>query len=247
MVTGPVVLVAHRGHAAEWPENTLPALDSAAAAGAPWVEIDVQLTADGVPVLLHDADLERVAGRPGSIFELDAAALNGIAVGEPARLGDRFPAARIPTLAAFAAWLRERPALRAFVELKHESLAHFGRQQVLAACRKALAPAAAQCALISYDYGVLELAARTGSEPLGWVVRGFEEAIATQARGLPARWLFCNHERLPPGPLPPGPWDWVLYEVADEATARRLIGRGARWLETMRYRALAAALAREAV
>lgn len=246
-MTEPVVLVAHRGHAAEWPENTLPALASAADAGAPWVEFDVQLTADGVPVLLHDPDLARVAGREDRIFELDAADLAGIPVGEPARLGDRFPDARIPTLAGLAAWLRQRPALRAFVELKHESLAHHGRERVLAACRAALAPAAGQWAFISYDYGVLELAARAGTGPVGWVVRRCDEEMEALARRLPARWLFCNHERLPPGPLRPGPWDWVLYEVGDAATARALIGRGARWLETMHYPALAAALAREAV
>lgn len=246
-MTEPVVLVAHRGHAAEWPENTLPALESAVDAGAPWVEIDVQVTADGVPVLLHDADLARVAGREESIFELDAAALEDFAVGEPARLGDRFPRARVATLAAFAAWLHERPAVRAFVELKHESLARWGREPVLAACREALAPAAGQWAFISYDYEVLALAHGAGEPEVGWVVRGFDAAIAARARELPARWLFCNHERLPPGPLPPGPWDWVLYEVADAATARALLGRGARWLETMRYAALAAALAHEAV
>lgn len=242
-----VVLVAHRGLAAEWPENTLPALTAAADAGAPWVEIDVQLTADGVPVLLHDADLARVAGREDGIFALDAAALAEIAVGEPARLGDRFPAARIPTLATFAAWLRDRPALSAFIELKHESLAQHGRERVLAACREALAPAAGQWAFISYDYEVLALARAAGEDALGWVVRGFDAEIAARARELPARWLFCNHERLPPGPLPSGPWEWVLYEVGDAATALPLIARGARWLETMDCAGLAAALARKAV
>lgn len=241
-MTSPVILVAHRGHAAEWPENTLPALESAVDAGAPWVEVDVQVTADGVPVLLHDADLARVAGRPDSIFELDAATLNSIAAGEPARLGDRFPAARIPTLAAFAAWLRERPAVRAFVELKHESLARWGRAPVLAACREALAPAAGQWAFISYDYEVLALARGFGEPEVGWVVRGFDAAIAAQARELPARWLFCNHERLPSGPLPAGPWDWVLYEVADAAMARALVARGAGWLETMDMETLRGAL-----
>jgi hypothetical protein len=79
------------------------------------------------------------------------------------------------------------------------------------------------------------------------VVRGFDPDIAAQARRMEAAWLFCNHERLPPGPLPAGPWTWVLYEIEDAGTARALMARGARWLETMRYRALATALAREAV
>ena len=59
---------------------------------------------------------------------------------------------------------------------------------------------------------------------------------------MPAGWLFCNHTRLPPGPLPAGPWEWVLYEVDDAALANRLMARGARWLETMAIDELGQAL-----
>jgi glycerophosphoryl diester phosphodiesterase len=241
------VLVAHRGHAAERPENTLVALQDAVDAGARWVEVDVQLSRDGVPVLLHDADLQRVAGRPQTVFELDAAALAAIPAGEPERFGDRFGDARIPRLGEFAAWLQGRPEVHAFVELKSESLERFGRAPLLAACLDALAPAAGQWHLISYDYEVLLLAHERDIGGLGWVVRGFDAGVAAQARRIEAAWLFCNHERLPPGPLPGGPWEWVLYEVGDVTTARALLARGARWLETMQFRALTAALEREAV
>jgi glycerophosphoryl diester phosphodiesterase len=241
------VLVAHRGHAVERPENTLPALQDAVDAGARWVEVDVQLCAGGVPVLLHDADLQRVAGRAEAIFDLDAATLDDIPVGEPERFGAPFPDARIPRLAEFAAWLSGHPGVHAFVELKVESLERFGRKQVLAACLEVLAPAAGQWRLISYDHDVLALAHAHGIRELGWVVRGFDPGIAAQVREIEAAWLFCNHERLPPGPLPAGPWTWVLYEIEDAGTARALMARGAHWLETMRYRALATALAREAV
>ena len=241
------VLVAHRGHAAARPENTLPALQDAVDAGARWVEVDVQLCAGGVPVLLHDADLARVAGRPEPIFDLDVATLDEIPVGEPERLGAQFPGARIPRLAEFAAWLSGHPGVQAFVELKVESLERFGRKQVLAACLEALAPAAGRWRLISDDYEALALAHANGLRGLGWVVHSLDADLAAGASRIEADWLFCNHERLPPGPIAPGPWTWVLYEIGDAGTARALLARGARWLETMHYRALAAALAAEAV
>ncbi|HEY9197768.1 MAG TPA: glycerophosphodiester phosphodiesterase family protein, partial [Gammaproteobacteria bacterium] len=50
----PPILIAHRGYAARHPENTLSALQAAVAAGARWLEFDVQLSADHEPVLLHD-------------------------------------------------------------------------------------------------------------------------------------------------------------------------------------------------
>jgi glycerophosphoryl diester phosphodiesterase len=63
---GGVLAVAHRGHPYRERENTLPSLRAALAAGADAVEVDVRLTADGTPVLLHDATLERLwgVGRP---------------------------------------------------------------------------------------------------------------------------------------------------------------------------------------
>lgn len=226
------VLVAHRGYAARWPENTLPGLDAAVAAGARWVEVDVQLTADGVPVLLHDADLQRVSDRAASVFELTATALADVPVGEPARFGTRFAQLRAPTLEAFAAWLAGHPDVAAFVEFKQESIERFGRIAVVDACMRAMASARGQWAPISFDYEALALAGDAGAGSLGWVVRGFDAEVEARARALPARWLFCNHERLPPGPLPRGPWDWVIYEVADAALAHSLLARGARWLET---------------
>jgi glycerophosphoryl diester phosphodiesterase len=236
-------LVAHRGYAAHWPENTLPALDAAVAAGARWVEIDVQLCADGVPVLLHDADLERVAGHPVSVFSLAAADLVSIPVGEPARFGARFAQVRAATLREFAAWLAGQAEVSAFVEMKHESIERFGRVAVVEACTSAMAPASGRWVPISSDYEALALAAAAGAEALGWVLRGFDTAVEARARSLPARWLICNHKRLPRGPLARGPWDWVIYEVADAALARSLMARGPCWLETMAIGELRDALA----
>ena len=241
-VTEPPVLIAHRGHAAVCPENTLPALDSAADAGARWVEIDVQLTADGVPVLLHDDDLERTSGHKVSVFSLTAAALAGFCVGEPARFGERFAGLRAPTLSEFDAWLRARPGVQAFVELKTESIQRFGRGAMVDACLEALGPPGERWVPLSYDEGILAVFADRGAERLAWVIREFDQETVARAQALPARWLFRNHERMDPGPLPEGPWSWVPYEVDNPELARDLAARGARWLETMHFGALARAL-----
>lgn len=61
------LVIGHRGARGLRPENTLPSIDAAIAAGAEMIEIDVQLTADGVPAVLHDPrlspDLHRKDGR----------------------------------------------------------------------------------------------------------------------------------------------------------------------------------------
>jgi glycerophosphoryl diester phosphodiesterase len=67
-----VEITAHRGDARAAPENTLPAFRAAADAGADWIELDAQLTADGVVIVHHDADFARITGgadrrRPGDM------------------------------------------------------------------------------------------------------------------------------------------------------------------------------------
>jgi glycerophosphoryl diester phosphodiesterase len=55
-------VIGHRGAMAYAPENTLTSFREAKARGATWIEIDVKLTADSVPVLMHDPSLERTMG-----------------------------------------------------------------------------------------------------------------------------------------------------------------------------------------
>lgn len=65
-----VTISAHRGGPPPAPENTLAALEQAIAMGADYTEIDVQQTADGVVVLMHDVDLMRVANDPRRITDV---------------------------------------------------------------------------------------------------------------------------------------------------------------------------------
>ncbi len=68
-------VIGHRGAAASAPENTLAGLRAAAALGATWVEFDVMLTKDRVPVLFHDDNLRRITGRDALMAETSYAEL----------------------------------------------------------------------------------------------------------------------------------------------------------------------------
>lgn len=72
---------AHRGLALEAPENTLLSFAYAVAAGATYVETDVHASHDGVAIIAHDEDLERVAGRPVRVDHLTASELGRIDLG----------------------------------------------------------------------------------------------------------------------------------------------------------------------
>jgi len=63
------LFIAHRGASAEAPENTLAAFRRALALGADGIELDVQVTRDGVPMVFHDTSLTRLTGRRGRIAQ----------------------------------------------------------------------------------------------------------------------------------------------------------------------------------
>src|SRR5215813_8947526 len=55
-------VIGHRGAAAYAPENTLASFREARKRGATWVETDVKMTSDGIPIVMHDASLKRTTG-----------------------------------------------------------------------------------------------------------------------------------------------------------------------------------------
>ena len=63
------IAVAHRGGDQSAVENTMPAFEHAVSLGYDYLETDVHLSSDGVLVAFHDADLERITGRPGTIAD----------------------------------------------------------------------------------------------------------------------------------------------------------------------------------
>ncbi|TAD74196.1 MAG: glycerophosphodiester phosphodiesterase [Oscillatoriales cyanobacterium] len=109
-----VWVIAHRGSSASAPENTIAAIEQAIADGADAIELDVQELADGTLAILHDLNLQRLAGVDHPSHELTVADLADLDVGR--WFGPAFGAARIPTLAQVLAQVGDRVALN--LELK---------------------------------------------------------------------------------------------------------------------------------
>lgn len=75
------LIIGHRGASVEAPENTLAAFGLAAEQGADGVELDVRFSADGDVVVIHDATVERITGRPGKVRSLRTAELQALDAG----------------------------------------------------------------------------------------------------------------------------------------------------------------------
>lgn len=111
---------AHRGHSIGAPENTLPALEAAAAHGASVAEVDVVLTRDDEIVLLHDEILDRTTSGKGRAAALDLTAIKALDAG--AWFGPSFAGTRVPTLTE-ALTAAKRQGIGLLVEIKERQRA----------------------------------------------------------------------------------------------------------------------------
>lgn len=87
-MTREALAIAHRGEPIRHTENTLAGIEAAFRAGAPMVEIDVRLTSDGAPMLLHDAELTRLWNRPDSLASLTRQQVRGLVDGAGQHIPD---------------------------------------------------------------------------------------------------------------------------------------------------------------
>jgi glycerophosphoryl diester phosphodiesterase len=90
----PPLNIAHRGANETAPENTLAAFHKALDLGADGIELDVRLSADGVPVVIHDATVDRTTDGAGPVAGMDLGQLRALDAGgwfDPGFTGERIP------------------------------------------------------------------------------------------------------------------------------------------------------------
>lgn len=240
-------LVAHRGYAARYPENTLAALEAAIEAGARYVEVDVQLTSDGFPILFHDRTLKRMCAASGAVHDHTLSDLRALSCGERSKFGDRFEKEGLLSLAGFVQLLRRHPDVRAFVEIKRISIEHFGRERILERVLPALDAAIHQCALISFSLEFLSAAREAHPIPLGAVFDSWAERDQQILAEIAPEYVFVDIDGLPEsGELRHPGARVVVYEVADPNVARALAARGVDMVETFEIAEMLAALGTKA-
>jgi glycerophosphoryl diester phosphodiesterase len=240
-------IVAHRGDAEHFPENSLPALEAAWRRGLRYVEFDVQLSADGVPFVIHDAGLERTTRAAGDVRLTMSGQLDGVDAGEPARFGRAHAGTVLPRLSGVVGLMAGLPDARAFVEVKRASLVHHGRAHCIERILAVLAPVRERCVLVSFDADACRLARASGGMPIGWVLDGDPVRLRPVIELMRPEFVFCDHRRLPAGRAPPaGPWAWVAYEVTDAGRALELGEHGVAMVESMAPFRLAGELAARA-
>ena len=225
-------LIAHRGYQRHYPENSPLAIEKAIACGALFFEIDVQFSADGIPLLYHDDHLKRISGVTGKLNQYNFDELEKITAGEPGRFKQQFSEVKISPLSALVAILQRFPATQVLVELKEEAVRDYSAAICLASIREVLSPVINQCILISFDIDALRVAKNMGYTRLGPVLRDWalRHSIAEE---LQAELIICNHKIIPKkDSLLIKNCAVAVYEVDSISLAHSLLERGAQFIET---------------
>ncbi|TRY97844.1 hypothetical protein DNTS_014974 [Danionella cerebrum] len=90
--------VAHRGGGHDAPENTIAAIRTASENGATGVELDLEFTADGVPILMHDETVDRTTNGSGPLKKMLFSEVRKLDAAAKHRFSERFRGERVPTL-----------------------------------------------------------------------------------------------------------------------------------------------------
>jgi len=117
-----VQIMAHRGASSKAPENTLASFQQAIEDGADWIELDVQETADGQVVVMHDSDFMKLSNNPIKIWDATSDDLKQIDIGT--WYSPDFADQRVPTLAQVLALCKDKIGVN--IELKY-----YGHDQML--------------------------------------------------------------------------------------------------------------------
>jgi glycerophosphoryl diester phosphodiesterase len=113
-----VVVIAHRGASAYYPENTMSAFRAAYEMGAEMIELDIGLSSDGIPVVIHDSDLDRTTNGSGNVSDFTFEELRQLDAG--AWFGEKHAGEKIPSLEEVLQFAAGKIALN--IEIKSEAV-----------------------------------------------------------------------------------------------------------------------------
>ena len=226
-------LIAHRGDMTSYPENSLLAIQAAVNLGFTYIEIDIQLSKDAVPIVIHDDNLQRTVGINKNIRDLTANEINTYIVNHPNQQNDDLALFQVPTLQAVIEKLNNYPEIILFVEIKRQSIEYFGLSETVDAVLIELKQANFEVVIISFVADVVSHIQLQGIYSVGWVVTEFDQVHQQQAQLMKPDYLFCNVCKInDPSNLWQGSWQWALYDLRDPTYTSELLTQGVSLIET---------------
>ncbi|MEJ2115889.1 MAG: glycerophosphodiester phosphodiesterase family protein, partial [Gammaproteobacteria bacterium] len=149
-------LVAHRGDMKTYPENSLFALQKSAELGFLYIELDIQLSKDLVPIVIHDESAKRTTEIGKNVNDLEAKELQTMVLLSSFEPNHKSRLLNIAMLKDAIELLSSYSRINLFVEVKKESIEHFGVEVVMDRVIKDVENAKLNIIIISFVDKVIE-------------------------------------------------------------------------------------------
>lgn len=228
-------VLAHRGGGTLAPENTLAGIRCGLEHGFHAIEFDVMLTADGMPILMHDDGLGRTVAGSGSISAISSGQLLALDAGS--WLAPRFAYARVPKFAEVIAFCK---ANRIFMNVEIKPVPGFERETGIAAAKLVQQMFADEIAagqgpqtlplFSSFSFEALQAAQRQAPDiPRGFLLDRIPDDWQAKLEQLDALALHTNHKHLTKElatSVKAAGYGLLCYTVNDVERAREIIGWG---------------------
>ncbi|OVE75717.1 hypothetical protein BVX98_07115 [bacterium F11] len=194
-------VVGHRGAMGHAPENTMVSFEQALSLGADMLEFDVRLSKDGVPVVVHDANLDRTSNRSLNVADLLVKDLQKLDAGSWFDM--RFLGENIPTLAELLKWCKTKKTksknkLAYMVELKVDG-DEARREMLIRAVIKELKAQGAlnRSVIISFDEPTLVLCKKISPQiATGFLYSDFLYDALDRAKALKTNHILPRKDRV---------------------------------------------------
>ena len=226
------IIIAHRGASAYAPENSHSAFELAIAMKAEMIELDVSLSKDGIPVVIHDETLDRTTTGRGSVQDYILEELKTLDVGS--WFSEKFKNEPFPTLEEVLSYTKDRIAVN--IEIKTEVVTNEIEGGIAQKSLEIVERLGVQDQVIfsSFDYRVLKhLEALNPDMPKAML---YEKSQS--GKKLPSELVSeykvdvfnCSHRQLSKAwakDLNDHSIPFLVYTVNDERTMKKVIGLGA--------------------
>ncbi len=110
------LVAGHRGMMARYPENTLLSFEKALTLGVDMLEMDINITKDGIPIVIHDRSVDRTTNGKGAVRELSLKEIKALDAG--VKFGAQFSGLEVPTFGEFCQLMGNHRDVLLNVEIK---------------------------------------------------------------------------------------------------------------------------------
>lgn len=215
--------VAHRGDCENHTENTLESIQAAIDNGIKHIEIDIQLTKEGLPIVFHDNRLKRMFALDQQVANVNFDSISQLPLKTQRSNYNYY----IPTLSQVITLIKKAPDVTLYVEVKNVNFSHFSYSFVYNCITDCLKTIISQVVIIGFSYRFLRYVKNQSSLSIAYVLPSWAHYSPKMLANLKPEMIFADIDIIPTDARFYAKKEmWIVYEVSRIEQAQQLIKQG---------------------